>query len=65
MTELDKALTYIFWLSLILVAFAYYAGTTRVLDSLGKNVGSLILTSTGRDSNGNFAAYPQNAPTGG
>ena len=65
MTELDKALTYIFWLSLILVAVAYYAGTTRVLDSLGKNVGSLILVSTGRDANGQFAGYPQNAPAGG
>lgn len=65
MTELDKAMKYIFILSLILVAVAYYAGSTRVLDSLGKNVGSLILTSTGRDSSGAFAAYPQNAPTGG
>ena len=64
MTELDKALTYIFWLSLILVAVAYYAGTTKVLNSIGANVGSLILTATGRDANGAFAAYPQNAPTG-
>ena len=64
MTELDKALTYIFWLSLILVAVAYYAGTTKVLSSIGTNVGSLILTATGRDANGNFAAYPSNAPTG-
>ena len=64
MTELDKALTYIFWLSLILVAVAYYAGTTKVLNSIGTNVGSLILTATGRDTNGNFAAYPSNAPTG-
>jgi hypothetical protein len=62
MTELDKAMTYIFWLSLVLVAVAYYAGTTRVLTTLGTQVGSLILTSTGRDANGQFAAYPQNAP---
>lgn len=64
MDELDKAMRYIFILSLILVAVAYYAGSVRVLDSIGKNVGSLIMTSTGRDANGNFAAYPQNAPTG-
>ena len=62
MDEIDKALTYIFWLSLILIAVAYYAGSTRVLDSIGKNVGNLILTSTGRDSSGKFAAYPGNAP---
>ena len=66
MGELDKALNYIFWLSLILVIVAYYAGSTRVLDSIGKQVGNLILISTGRDiTSGNFAAYPSNAPTGG
>jgi hypothetical protein len=62
MTELDKAMTYIFWLSLILVVVAYYAGSVKVLNSLGTQVGSLIMTSTGRDSSGKFAAYPQNAP---
>ncbi len=65
MGELDKALNYIFWLSMVLVIVAYYAGSTRVLDSIGKQVGSLILISTGRDSSGAFAGYPQNAPTGG
>lgn len=64
MGEVDKAMTYIFWLSLILIGVAYYAGSVKVLNSLGTNLGSLILTATGRDSSGNFAAYPQNAPTG-
>jgi len=54
----SDALRYIFWLSLILIVVAYYAGTTKVLNSIGQNVGSLILTSTGRDSKGQFAAYP-------
>ena len=63
MTELDKALNYIFWLSLVLIAVAYYAGSVKVLNSIGANVGSLMLTATGRDANGNFAAYPQNAPS--
>lgn len=59
MDELDKALHYIFILSLILIAVAYFAGTTKVLNSLGSNLGSLILTSTGRNAQGNFANYPQ------
>lgn len=64
MGEVDKAMTYIFWLSMILIGVAYYAGSVKVLNSLGTNLGSLILTATGRDSGGKFAAYPQNAPTG-
>ena len=62
MDEIDKALTYIFWLSLILIAVAYYAGSTRVLSTIGQQVGSRILVSTGRTSDGKFAAYPGNAP---
>jgi len=56
---MDKALTYIFWLSLFLIAVAYYAGTTKILNAAGSNVGSLILTSTGRNAAGQFANYPQ------
>lgn len=52
------ALRYIFWLSLILIAVAYYAGSVKVLNSIGQNVGSLILTSTGRNAQGQFASYP-------
>jgi type III secretory pathway component EscU len=63
MNELDKAMYYIFVLSLILVVVAYYAGSTKVLTALGTQVGSLIMTSTGRTASGQFAAYPQNAPT--
>lgn len=60
MSEIDKALTYIFWLSLVLIAVAYWSGTTNVLNSLGKNVGNIILQSTGRNTvTGNFANYPQ------
>ena len=59
MDEIDKALTYIFWLSLVLIAVAYYAGSTKVLSTIGQQVGSLILVSTGRKSNGEFANYPQ------
>ncbi len=59
MDELDKALRYIFILSLVLIAVAYYAGSTQVLNSLGTNLGSIILKSTGRNAQGNFANYPQ------
>ena len=55
---MDKAVTYIFWLSLFLIAVAYYAGTTKVLNAVGTNVGSVILTSTGRNAAGQFANYP-------
>lgn len=59
MDEFDKALNYIFILSLVLIAVAYYAGTTNVLNSIGSNLGSIILKSTGRNAQGNFANYPQ------
>ena len=59
MGELDKALRYIFILSLILVVVAYYAGSTKVLGALGQQLGSIILVSTGRNTQGNFAGYPQ------
>jgi len=54
----SDALRYIFWLSLILVVVAYYAGSVKVLNSIGANVGGLILKSTGRNDQGQFAAYP-------
>jgi len=63
MTEVDKALTYIFWLSLLLILVAYYAGSVKLFHEIGVSVGNLILVSTGRDSSGKFAAYPANAPT--
>lgn len=56
---METALKYIFWLSLFLIAVAYYVGTTNVLATLGQNVGSLILVSTGRNSAGEFANYPK------
>jgi hypothetical protein len=61
MDEIDKALTYIFWLSMALVLIAYYAGSVNLLNAIGANVGGLILTSTGRTNTGTFAAYPTGA----
>lgn len=62
MSEVDKALQYIFILSLILVVVAYWAGSKEVATALGSQINSLILTATGRNSNGQFAAYPSGAP---
>jgi len=59
MDEIDKAMFYIFVLSLILIAVAYYAGSTSVLNSIGKNLATIILDATGRTSSGQFARYPQ------
>jgi hypothetical protein len=62
MNELDKALTYIFAISLVLVLVAYYAGTQRVLSSGSSALVNLINAATGRDSSGQFAAYPSGGP---
>lgn len=55
---MEDALRYIFWLSLVLILVAYYAGSVKVLDAAGGQLGSLILSSTGRNAAGQFAAYP-------
>lgn len=60
MDEFDKALFYIFVLSLVLVAVAYYAGSQAVGSTLFSGLQNTILTSTGRNSQGNFASYPSN-----
>ena len=60
---MSDALRYIFWLSLFLIAVAYYVGTTSVAQVAGQQVGALILDSTGRISSGpnagQFANYPK------
>lgn len=58
MSEGERALYYIFILSLVLIVVAYYAGSTSVLQTLGQQFGSLINISTGRNSQGQFASYP-------
>jgi len=58
MDEFDRTLRYLFILSLVLIAVAYYVGTTGVLGSLFSGVNSLGLTFTGRNAQGAFAKYP-------
>jgi len=59
--EFDKALFYIFVLSLILILVAYYAGAQQIGATLFNGANNLILTATGRTSSGQFAAYPSGA----
>jgi hypothetical protein len=56
---LEQALKYIFWLSLVLIIVAYYAGSVNVLNAAGQQLGNTILFSTGRNAQGQFAAYPK------
>lgn len=64
MSEGERALYYIFILSLVLIAVAYYAGTSNVLQTLGTQFGNLLNISTGRNLQGQFAGYPGNPPVG-
>lgn len=58
---MEDAIKYIFWLSLFLIAVAYYVGTTSVVGTAGQQLGNIILDATGRISTGantgQFAGY--------
>ena len=58
MDSVDHALTWIFGISLVLVLLAYYAGTVADVNAFSGAFNSLLQTVTGRNSAGNFAAYP-------
>ena len=55
----DEALRYLFILAFILIVVAYFAGSTQVLGTLGTQLSSIGNTFTGRNAQGNFAAYPK------
>ena len=58
----EQALRYLFILALILIVVAYFAGSTKVLSTLGAQIGSLGNIFTGRNpQTGNFAPYPTGA----
>lgn len=57
---MDRALFYAFAISVLLVVVVYFVGVTTDATALGKSINSLLLTVTGRTSNGQFAAYPAN-----
>lgn len=58
MTEVDKAIRYIFVISVILILVAYFAGTQNVLSTFGTQLVAIMNTATGRTSSGQFASYP-------
>lgn len=56
---MDKLVTYIFILSLVLIFVAYYAGLVTDVNAFSNAGNSLIQTATGRTANGQFAGYAQ------
>ena len=57
----DRALFYIFVLSLVLVGLAYFTGLQTDARALKDAFTSIIYAVTGRTSNGSFAGYPKAA----
>lgn len=55
---MDRALFYIFVLSLVLIALAYYVGLTSDVPKVANAIRSLLYSVTGRNNHGNFAGYP-------
>lgn len=61
MGSVDRALWYIFILSLVLIGVAYWVGLKSDIGSISAALNSLVLYVTGRNSKGNFAGYPKAA----
>ncbi len=61
---LDRALRDLFWLSLFLIAVAFFVGFATDAKVLLSGLKDLILVATGRDSTGKFANYPSGATLG-
>lgn len=56
---IEKTIFYLFVLALVLISVAYWAGTQKILGTLFSGVNTLDLTATGRNQQGQFAAYPK------
>lgn len=59
MPEIDKTLWYLFVLSFLLIAVAYFTGLSTDVKALGGVANTLGNTFTGRNASGQFAAYPK------
>lgn len=65
MSQAERALYYIFILSLILIVIAYFTGASQVLSTLGSSFKDLISVLTGRNpQTGQFAGYPTGTVSG-
>lgn len=51
----------IFWLLALLIVVAYFVGASTDTNSLANGVVKLVLALSGRNSQGQFAAYPSGA----
>ena len=58
MEGFSQGLKYLFWLAVLLIAVAYFTGSTSLLKTGFAGVNQLGLTFTGRDKSGKFGAYP-------
>ena len=58
---MEKALWYIFILSLVLIALAYYVGVQTDAPALANAIQQIVYAVTGRNSSGSFAGYPKAA----
>lgn len=59
MDTLNRTVSYLFILSLILILVAYYVGANALLGTFFAGANTIGETYTGRDSSGKFAAYPK------
>jgi hypothetical protein len=58
MSDFSKVLTYLFILALVLIAVAYYAGVQTDARAFANAFQTIQYSITGRNSSGQFAAYP-------
>lgn len=59
----DSTIRYIFLLSALLIVVAYFVGAATETNSLAAGVTKLVYAVTGRNTTGQFAAYPSGAST--
>lgn len=61
MGEVDKLIVTLAGLAALLIVVAYFTGFTSDTGAIGNVLVNLGNTFTGRNSSGNFAAYPSGA----
>ena len=59
MNTLERTVLYLFILSLVLILVAYWAGSKALFETLFAGANQLGNTYTGRNAQGQFAAYPK------
>ena len=59
---MNDTIRYIFLLSALLIAAAYFLGVATDINAFSAGATRLIYAVTGRDTQGKFAAYPTGGP---